>query len=570
MLIFSASALSAEKEKAAPKKTEVQSDITINDSLQRLLDVAGVKPIYEDCKSRYTERMEEIPNCIWTEVQKNPALKKEVLAVYASDAKKGAKGEDGRSPASTKTPLTTDKKAASVNYQSDPSVVALAEFYGKKLDEIISPEKGLTAEERKNNVILTVDHKKFVELYKSELGSTIISAFTSYCLDTDPKTCDSTPGKLCQISDSKGEAEKHRKKNIESLKGADLADGSAEGAKWKKCIVDVSRVCDSKVGQDKTEVTQTSRDRACLIVDYVKAARKNITIADGQMEFYDKLAKEGTTGLAGNMKIIQEGEKASSSSILSITKKDVEDNLKPVQEKNLKEIEGCYDDKADAIKDIEACKKFLSTNKEQNEGGLAEFGVRQLAQVETLTEELTSSDDRLKDYLKEEGHKDAEIEALMADKNSIDDIRNKIIERYKNEKEAIIKEMADKIKDKTATTEGTITQADKSKIQKIKKDIESRNSDFANLVQFNNVVSSYLSFGDEKNKTSGRNTASLFAETKTMDAKEAKEWQEKIKAAKLQENKDNNVINLDVSTINSDLLNYNNKLKDKKAKEQND
>lgn len=553
LLIFtllSLSAFAAEQEKT-PKKSEVQGDIVVDESMQVLLNVNGVKPIYEDCKSRHSTLSENIPTCIWQEVSKNSDLKKQVLAAYSNDSK-------SRAPASStgvkaKTPLTNNKKNVGINYETDPSVVALTEFYGKKLGEILDPNKALTATEKKSNVILTVDHKKFIELYKSELGKTIISAFTSYCLDTEPASCNQG---MCQINSDETKIESDRKANLASLNGADLSDKSTDGSKWKNCIVDVGRVCDDK------NSNRNSKQRACLIVDYVKSARKNIIAADAQQEFYKSIADDGSTNIASNMKIVADGEKSSTSAILNMTEKDVQDSVKVKITASMKDMDSCYDDKTDQIKNIQACQKFLDTDRTQNEKALAEFGMRQLAQEETLKEELNSSDDKVRDYLKEEGYKDEEIQKLTEDKKSIEEIKDKILERFKNEKQAIIAEMAKKIESKTSTGDKIDANADKSKISKIRSELLSRGDDLGGLVKFNNIVSSYLSFDDESTGKTGRNTASLFAEAKTAsDEATKKALQEQIKAANLQENKDNSTINLNVDTINASFLKYNDKLK---------
>lgn len=555
LLIFTLlnlSAFAADKEKASKKTSEVQGDIVVDESMQTLLNVNGVKPIYEDCKSRHATLSEKIPDCIWQEVSKKPDLKKQVLQAYSS--------EKGRSPASANKAAETKKSSGStygnigVNYGTDPSVIALTEFYGKKLGEILDPNKGLTEAEKKSNVILTVDHKKFIELYKSELGKTIISAFTSYCLDTDPTTCSNG---MCQINSDSSKIEDDRKANIKSLNGADLSDKSADGSKWKNCIVDVARVCEDK------NSNANSKQRACLIVDYVKSARKNIIAADAQVEFYKSIADDGSANIASNMKIVADGEKSSTSAILNMTEKDVQESVKPKIDTAMTDMDSCYDEKSNQIKNIQACEKFLNTNREKNENALAEFGMRQLAQEESLKEELNSSDDKVREYLKEEGFKDAEIQKLTEDKASIEEIRQKILDRFKNEKQAIIAEMAKKIDSKTSSGAKIDPNSndDKDKISKIRSELLSRGDDLGGLVKFNNIVSSYLSFDDESTGKTGRNTASLFAEAKTADDATKKVMQEQIKAANLQENKDNSTINLNVDTINASFLKYNDKLK---------
>lgn len=558
LMLAMASAQAADQGTKVQKMTEVKGDIAVNSSVQKLIDIPGVKPIYDECKKDNESLLENIPSCIWDKVKDKKDLKKAVMEAYATDNKSNS---DGRSPASAKTNLSTSKQVVGINYESDPSVAALSEFYGKKLDEIIDPEKALKADEQKNNVLVSVRHDKFIDLYKSELGRTIVNAFTSYCIEGDPDECTAT--NLCTVSEDPEKREEHRKKNIASLKGLDLNLESGDNKKWIACVGNIGTVCNSS----RSDIP-TSKQRACVIVDYVKAARKNLMVADKQIEFYKGLSKEGTTSIASNFKGMDENGKASSDAILSITKGDVEKSLKKSTEETKKEMAECYDDKSNTIKNVEACKKFLSVNAEENNKALAEFGMRQLAQEEILKEDI-KSDERVKDYLKEEGYSDDDIAKLTENKESIEEIRKQIVDRFKNEKEAIIKEMAQKISDKTSTKDGAVdASADLSKIQKIRNSISSRAEDLSNLVQFNNIISSYLTVGEkggsakDKQKEQFRNTASIFAESKTMSEAEAKALQEQIKAANLKENKNSSSTDLQVETLNKSFLNYNGKLKE--------
>lgn len=537
------------------KPTEVYGDVAINDSLQKILAIPGVSTIYETCKNAKTP-IDKLPDCVWTGVKTKPDLKKAVQAAYTDELKSGAikadPKEKDRSPASTsdKLSLTTRSKNVGINYESDPTVAALSKFYGDKLDQILDPDKGLTSEEKKNGVILTVDHRKFADLYKSELGKTIINAFTSYCMDTDPKTC-------CEKSDSdevcknkrcmiEGDVEENRKNNLSSLKSGNFASGTNESFKWSRCIMDVPDVC------EKASSGSESKQRACLIVDYVKAARKNILIVDAQKKFYDELAKKGgSTGIAQNMKVVTDENKETSDAILEMTSKDIKDALKESKEASTKEIDGCLDKNTNKIVNEAACKKFLSTNTEENAAALTEFTLRQNIQEELLVEELDKGE-RVADYLKEEGYSEQEIQKIVQNKQSLEEIKEQIKQKFADEKAAIIKEMASRITSKTSTEAGKIGTQDVSKLEKIRSEISNRDKDLANLVQFNNIVSSYLNI-DSGGKME-RNTASLFAEVRSMDKQDAQGMQNKIKEADLKDKK--STADLNVETINNAFLNY--------------
>jgi hypothetical protein len=222
-------------------------------------------------------------------------------------------------------------------------------------------------------------------------------------------------------------------------------------------------------------------------------------------------------------------------------------------------MESCYKD--GAIVNIQACKQFLSTDKDANDMAIAELGMRQIAQEGVLEKELNSSPTRVKDYLKEEGFTSDQIETMTANPLTIEETKKEILNRYKNKKDAIVAEMAAKIESQTSTSNGKIdAKADLSKIKKISDDMGSRTADLSNLIKFDNIVSSYLEVKTEGSSTNGRNTASLYGEAQDMTGEDAKNLNEQIKSAHLSEpKKDKNgssATNLDVNTINDQFLNY--------------
>ena len=544
---------------AETSNQDVAGGIVINESLQKLMDVPGVQAIYDGCSKNYSnpvDRAQNVLKCVWDDVSKNPGMKKQVQAIYASESKT-QKEPAGRDPASSTTSnqsnLTGRKLNVGTNYETDPAVIALSDFYGKKLAEILDPNKALRAEEIKKGVILSVDHSQFIDLYKSELGKTIISAFTSYCMDTDPAKCD-IKQKDCSIANDENTRIVNRKKNLENLKKADLNSNSEDAQKWKICISSVSESCE-KADPDPTKMNETGK-RSCLIMDYVKSARKNIIIADQQKKYYDELAKTQTTGIVLNTKNA-DPSKTSTDTVLEITKEDVKIAMEKPLNKAQAEIKSCYEN--GTIINIEACKKYLNSNPDANLQAVTELGMRQMAQEEVLKDELNSPD-KVAQYLKEEGYTPNQITEMTKDKDKSKETKDEILKRYAAQKAAIIAEMANRIDKKSTTVDGKIdanSSSDKSKIEKISTELGSRSSDLQNLVYFNNVVSSYLEITDGSGKTE-RNTASLFAEVDDMTGADGKDLKDQIKKADLKQNKKNeaNTTDLNVDTINKAFLKY--------------
>lgn len=571
LLIFQAPfVVSAEKSKYKEDKDQYNK-LNVNEDMQKILEIAAVKKIYDSCLKDYaeesTDRQKGVSDCLWAGVQKDTNLKKEVLATMnakpksQSGSRAPASGSKEEKGASSKTDYTDKKINIANDYQSDPAVKALSEFYAKKLAAVLDPNEALTEKEKKANMLGTVDHRLYIDLYKSQLGKTIINAFTSYCIEANPEcgqeTVDSDGKPIkqdCRLNSAAEKRAEDKAANIASLKGQNLnldAD-SASSKKWQYCITSVTDLCTNPPNEE-------TKKRSCTIVDFVKSARQSLQAADSQIAFYNKL--EGPKyDLQAFENVVELGTKnkddLSNDNLAMITSKDVETTLGKVKEKEEKEIDLCFTSAKEGqeaqIVDALACEKYLNKDKEKSQRELAEFTLRQELKGESLNENI-QDDEYLKKYLKEEGYTDEQIAEMTKDKAQMTSIREIIVKRFKNEKEALIAEMREKIDSTTTTVDGKVTQDDISKLSAIKEELMSRSTDLSQLVQFNNLVSSYLTIEDEKANTS-RNVASLFAEYKTLEGEDAKVLEEKLKEAKLEDKK--GTANLALDSLNANFLKY--------------
>lgn len=548
LIIFSfilAGTLHGAEEKKIYSGFIVKEDTT----LKKLLSVPEIASHYKTCQDKYKSDIEKIPECLWREL--DPSQKEKVKKFYAQEEK-----SSNRSPAST--PDTANTEASSLtnknynianDYKNDPSVTALSNFFGKKLDEALNGSD----QDKKDKKVTTVDHSKFIDLFKSELGKSIVNSFTSYCMETE-KTCRAKGAQLCKIKKDDDERKQDIKENLESLKTATFSDEEGEG--WKKCILDVSKVCYETPAATEKETSPApetndlySKRKACIVMDFVKASRKNLIAADKQQEFYNGLTGGGLQWAESNMKAVDEN-KISSDKITQITSADLEKDFKKSNDDVLKEATEC----ADSL-DKDKCKKIIDTSTEKNSAAITDLGLREIAQEEVLTAKLEDSKN-VEVYLKEEGYDKNEIKALISKDEDLAAIKAKIKARYASEKESIIREMSERIKKKTTANDGKVEKVDDNdKVEKIKKELSSRTTDMSNLIHFNNIVSSYLTISDDKNKTTSRNTASLNAEANSMSGEDGKKLKETIKNNKdLQGNEVNST--LDIKTINENFLNY--------------
>lgn len=549
------------------KKTDKYALVSANSALETLLEIPDVKMKYDECQ-KDEERKKDMAKCVWEKVSLDSDLKKQVLEKYNKLSIKEDKNAK-RAPASeekadekTKDALAAKKLNLATNYADDPQVQALTAFYKKKLDEVLTPTAKTEGEKGQIN---SVDHSKFINLYESELGKTIINAFTSYCLETNP-TCGEkevdAEGNIsygsCNVPEEVDKQKKNRETNLASLKesGGSFDSNSAESTKWTYCITQVSEIC-AKGGH------AYSRNRSCLIVDYVKSARESLIAVNGQKEFWNTKLTHNPYSVSANFKDpTANNPDASADKLTSITAKDIHDSSKKVTEQTSALMDQCLIKQADGshkLGDEEACKAFMNTNKEESEMALTEFQLRQEAQTELLKEKLDTGDQKaIEVYLAQEGYTKEQITTLLTSNNPANTISDMIKDRFENEKAALIEEMKNRVSKKTSKEEGKITEADISNLEHIKNELLSRETDLAQSVQFNNIVSSYLSYSSTENgkeTVGGRNVASLFAEVESIQDKEvSKTLQDKIDKANLKKSETSAVLGLD--NLNGILLRY--------------
>jgi hypothetical protein len=452
----------------------VNGDVQIDEKTAKMLAIPAVKTIYDGCKKTAATNM---PDCIWTQVQKDKELTKQVL-----DASRGGAVTTGST--STATPMLKE------NFSTDPALQKLHEIIVTKLQEAL-----YGAEASKDNSTpqaMVVDHKKFSDFYRTELNKTMVDAFMSYCLDT--------VGGNTPITDDK-QFKANRDKNIANLKAKD-ATTYLENGTWNTCLAGVKGVC-----LDPT-IKDLRKDRACLVTQYVDAARKNLSVLDETDKFYDGLGKSAAG--AGFQPVVQKSDAIAT----TVTSKDIDTAFKDATESAKTQMADCL-----KSNDETKCREFLNTNTDKNKDGEIAFALQQNADAQIYADKVDKikTPEEMKKFLEEQGYKKEKIDAMdISNKATVDDIKKEITLRYKNEKDALIKEMNDRIEKKTAKSDGKIDAktTDIGNLTTISNELATRTTDMSNLVMFTNVVSGYLdgTIGTGKDAKSGRNTASMAVE----------------------------------------------------------
>lgn len=561
---------SAFSEDAKKENTAIET-VASDDKLNVLMKVPGVKEKFDECKAKpeFKDDLAKLySDCLW------PNLDKKTQDAVQAEYKKTLKTGDN-----AKIDLTANKTVLKTTFDSanNKGFQKLQEIIGENLKKVLYGDED-------PKMMKSADQAKFHEIYKRELSKAIVDVTTTFCLSVDlsnvgtnsdcekEKTkelkCDeikdATEKKQCQnsisgqckdfsISEDKKEQENQQKENLESInKGEfDQVIGYDEnkmpiikGNIISQCIASIPNLCYR--GEKQT------KQQACVVVDALKAARKNLVLNEEIQKFYktdEIVSNTSKLDIKNNdSKNISNEEMAK---ITTVTSKDVEDAYKKTNDELSQKAKECSDNPT-----LPDCQQFLSTNKSEKEMAVMEFALRQDAQEKELNEALNSDNkDVLKDYLIKLGYGKEEVEKMVADKNSLEEIKKSISDKFKEQKKALIEELSARVSKTTTSDNGKSTDSDKVKYKTVSEELNKKTEVLKGITRFNNIASSYLETKEEGRSPSSsdakRNTASLNVEVNADKTNKDNQVFQKI----LKENKanENGSSTFDVKKINEIL-----------------
>lgn len=503
----------------------------------------ALKGFYDKCSSDHSVDKEKIPNCLWDSVKNNPTLKKKVVEAMASQ-KADEKKENSKNDSNK---IMAKKNQIKIDESNDPYIKKLNEYVASQLENVFMAQSGKTHDEKgkliddkKRKTYLATDHAKFSELYNTQLANSVTQALSSYCSEAkeeddititkaanDPKD----PNKKNTISlfIIKKDADQRAtdlKNNMSSLNNADFtnkdcsdaANAKSPGCQYNRCIMTIHEVCYNTAvdyPKDRESDYEESKSRSCIVMDFIKNARAGIMALDKQKDFYDDLSKKQAPSMdltSGGLKEFKtdSDQKRGSQDITTITSGD----LQKIADQSKGEVDGlkCIDENGNRNEAV--CRKLVLEDKEKAEKALLEFGMRRIAQVDEI--ESIKSEDELKSFLVSEGDSsekaDEFIKKELAQNNGkLEDVVKNIKEKYKAENDAIIKSLTDKVEAHNVdlTKEPDVAN---QKLQNIQKELQSKGSRYANMLQYGNIVSAYLTVTDASSKVQKTNTAQIFRE----------------------------------------------------------
>lgn len=460
------------------------------DQVGKILKDPLVQPLYQKCSSE-GKTGDKLSSCIWTELGKNPEQQQQVVDKYFNNDNTSTHYD------------SLDRKTISKG--EDPAIRKLEDYMEKKLEEALYGD--IQANKKQTAV---ADHAVFYRLYKSQISKNIITSISSYCIEAG-----SVNG-LPIISSDESTRASQRKTNIEQLKdfspnekGDTVSDAYSQ---WGLCLTNLTAVCTLKPGTDEDREDRVySKNRACVLTNYLKQLRQSLIAADA----IDKQVKENDNESSGfalsNVRIYRgEGDDKTASindltSLSSnefVNKSGYSKALSGQQEK----IKQCIESK-----DMEQCKEFLSdaSKKAELENALAEYDLQKRL-IKSKVEKM--DEDQLRDYLKEEGRTEQEIQRLLASDESIDSLKMEINRNYDAERQAIVDKMKEKIESRTVASDSKGFETEVTKLEQIQKELAQQGDDYKQLIHYNNIVSGFLSVADSSDKIVGTNVQSIQRE----------------------------------------------------------
>jgi len=437
----------------------------------------------------------------------------------------------------------------------DPAVKKIQEYFHEKLKEALYNDYAKTGSDKD---FKAVPQGAFFDMFKTQLGKNIISSFSSYCMEADR-----TNFKI----DDKAAAKTNRIDNIK------LLSDNPEKAKetFNKCITNVAVVCHEKV-TDNTKTTYT-QERACEVIDQVKAARQMLIATDKIKAQYNKVL--------GGSEDKDEGHNVKIDKVTTLTSKEVatESGFDKEVKAQQKILEKCQTDPEN-----KECDQFIADAKKET-ALVSEYAIKTTLHSKKI-DNLKKED--IVSYLQEQGYTKVQIKELLKDDSAVKTLKEEIFERYKSEKKSLIARMNKRLEKTTVNINSKDTKEDRAKILKNKlEESKARILKMKQNIYFTNIASSYLQIKDQNNKTKSNNRAmkaemenSSFDPENNKDSRGPSSSQEnmdvgfknlKLEKGDSEEEKageSNSSTTLNVDNINSSLLKHSGQKSDKKKKEQ--
>lgn len=549
---------------AKPTPENSYTDVIDEESFASMLESSDkAKEIYEECKS--SSAGGGILSCLqgkWKELtdeeKQELATALQNVTVTFKNGKQVFKKEEAKA-------IKLNPTSARITNANDPAVKKLREYLTEQLSNSLYGE--MNQNKGQMTHLKLVDHSTFYKLFESQVGQNIILTLSDYCLNSKPVSVELPPnsdleanGKI-KIRVKKGNKEEDKdqdtltvfvatsdekevESNLESLKKGFTGDAGAENKnspyskemnKYKQCISRINLVCNPPLASwmekrervatattgiiEETPIDSEQQNKACLVSEYLDRGRQALIDLDKIKETMGKTrAIGGIITENPQDKFYGDGRDKNEKSIQELTihtSKEVEaSGMQQVTETTAEKVDECIDSGGGE----EECKNFLNTDVESKEKLLADEFFRSKAQEKRLEDKLKEDEKAVLTYLQQEGY-DEESAKDIVDKVGNEKAIEKIVERYRNQKEAVISALNKEIEENTVGENDDKAEA----ARKVKSAIESRPKKLADLLQFSNLASSFIEVettSAEGEQSRSSNSLAAFSELSSFNSSE--------------------------------------------------
>ena len=532
-------------------------------------DNQKMKTIFQDenMQSRFTQ-------CYDIQTKSEKDANAMIKCLWDGDASAGIKALDDKTKAQLDEYLAEEdedqekgndfryRKMDGLTRDQSRTYYALREFYATRLEEALYGEKksGIQTPNR------IAEQEIFFDLQKTQLGKNIVATMTSYCVDAKHDKYKSTYLSLID----KDKITQNRKNNLNKLGKSDtLKNGKTTNmaySEWSHCIQNIQHICyqmpiktydqegnerpysnddftNSKIKSFCTtnifkdneseceNLISYSKQRACEVTNYVESARTNLNSIDKIKSKYTQVMGPKTGRAIGVQFYKGTKEQGSIDKLTSITSKDIADvnnhhSFAMANKQELDEFRNCYDTDENGqprIIDAKACEKYLNTDNSEAIKAIVDMNRQTEKRANLLSTYIDNGDQQAAIAILENDGYTTEEATSIVDRYKEDpkEIMEIVEARYKTRMDAIQAKLVEDIQ-KISVPEISIETAG-AKLQDIENDLKKKTKDFAQLVHFNNIVSSYLQVADGDNVSQNISSAkrelenNIFAEASRDD-----------------------------------------------------
>lgn len=536
-----------------------ESEPISNEVFQALIESSPVaKDLFDKCNEQNQGgRATDLQTCLsnaWRDDLDDKQRQELADQLQSTEVTFDSEGNQVRKPRSEKIDrINVNTVTNSFSNEDDPAISALRKYLGEQLSNALYGELSKGKIEKKK----FVDHEVFYTLFKSQVGQNIIVAVSDYCMSSNmhkpvrkprqeegkQETSQSQQNQNATPKDDEGgilaedrffvygseeEIKFNRDTNLKNLKenfGAGDATYKAKQVDYTQCVTSIPTICHQRKNvislESKIDPTITSneldkaQDYACVVTEYLTQARQALMNVDQIQDAIKEQAKQQTGNLdfeeLRQNKFYQGGHGEGEKSIqkLSIqTSTDIKNaKLDQNSELMIAELEACEQG------DQAMCDKYLKDNLDEEKKVLAEEFFKARAQEVRLKSAFKEDPEKVKEFLKEEGFGDQAD--TMVEEIGQEELISQIENRYREQKDAVIKSLAAKI-DSKSTSETQSSDLKTKQISDIKTAITSTSKNLIDVLHFANLSSAYLTISatdpTDPNHTSSVNTVAAFSE----------------------------------------------------------